>query len=137
MTAPVWVVDTNVLVSAALTAGGNCDRILRAAVEGRIRLAWSPPMLAEYRAVLLRPRFKLPPPIVRSLLNAFGPSDQVSPKTSPALPDPDDEVFLAVALATPDKILVTAAVDGGLYRTSNSENRFTARSKVCVFTAPA
>lgn len=107
MTAPVWVVDTNVLVSAALTAGGNCDRIFRAAVEGRIRLAWSPPMLAEYRAVLLRPRFKLPLPIVSSLLNAFGPSDQVSPKTSTALPDPDDEVFLAIALATPDKILVT------------------------------
>lgn len=107
MTAPVWVVDTNVLVSAALTAGGNCDQIFRAAVEGSIRLAWSPPMLAEYRAVLLRLRFKLSPPIVSSLLNAFGPSDQVSPKTSPALPDTDDEIFLAVALATPDKILVT------------------------------
>ena len=52
MNVPVWVIDTNVLISAALTAGGNCDQIFQAAVNDTIRLAWSAPMLAEYRAVL-------------------------------------------------------------------------------------
>lgn len=107
MKAPVWVVDTNVFVSAALTAGGTCDRIFRAAVDGKIRLAWSAPMLAEYREALLRPKFCLPPSIVSSLLTLLGEADQVAAGSAPPLPDPADEVFLAAALATADKILVT------------------------------
>ncbi len=102
-----WVIDTNVLVSAVLTPGGTCDRILRAAVDGRIRLAWNAPMVAEYRAVLLRPKFGLSTSTVSALLAAFGPADQVSLQDAPPLPDPDDEVFLAAALASPDKILVS------------------------------
>ena len=90
MSVPVWVIDTNVLISAALSVVGNCDQIVRAAVDGKIRLAWSSPMLAEYRTVLLRPKFKFSPPIVSSLLAAFGPNDQVSPKSAPSLTDPDD-----------------------------------------------
>lgn len=104
---PVWVLDTNVVVSAALTAGGTCDRLLRAAVAGRVRLAWSAPMLAEYRAVLLRPKFGFSRPVVDALLAAFDPAHQVAAGSSPSLPDPDDEVFLAAALATPDQIIVT------------------------------
>ena len=107
MKVPVWVIDTNVLVSAVLTPGGNCDKILRAAVEGKIRLAWSSQMLAEYRMVLSRPKFKLPPPIVAAILAAFGPASQVTPSEAPELPDHDDEAFLAAALSTPDQILVT------------------------------
>ncbi len=107
MKPPVWVIDTNVLVSAALTAGGTCDQILRAAIAGRIRLAWNAPMLAEYRAVLLRPKFGFSKPVVASLLAAFDPADQVPVGPTATLPDPDDEVFLAAALATPDQILVT------------------------------
>jgi putative PIN family toxin of toxin-antitoxin system len=107
MKPPVWVIDTNVLVSAALTAGGTCDQILRAAIAGRIHLAWNAPMLAEYRAVLLRPKFNFPRPIVASLLAAFDPAHQVPVSPTPTLADPDDEVFLAAALATPDQILVT------------------------------
>lgn len=102
-----WVIDTNVVVSAALSAGGTCDRILRAAVEGKIRLAWSAPVLAEYRAVLLRPKFGFSPQVVASLLTLFSPNDQVSPRAAPSLPDPDDEVFVAAALATIDRVLIT------------------------------
>lgn len=104
---PQWVLDTNVVVSAALTAGGTCDRIMRAAIDNQIRLAWSSPILAEYRAVLSRPRFGLASGMVAALLAAFGPRDRVTPTKVPSLPDRDDEVFLATALATPDQILVT------------------------------
>jgi putative PIN family toxin of toxin-antitoxin system len=104
---PVWVLDTNVLVSAALTAGGTCDQVLRAAIAGRVTLAWSAPMIAEYREVLLRPKFKLSPSAVSALLAAFDPAHQFPVGVAPALPDSDDEVFLAAALATTDRILVT------------------------------
>lgn len=107
MNVPVWVIDTNVLVSAVLTPGGTCDQVLRAAADGRVRLAWSASMLAEYRGVLVRPKFKLSPAVVASILASFGPVDQVSPGIVNRLPDPDDDVFLAAALATPDKVIVT------------------------------
>ncbi len=110
MTPPVWVLDTNVVVSAALTSGGTCDQVLRAAVDGNIRLAWSAPMLAEYRAVLLRPKFRFTPQTVAALLAAFDSTHQVTPQTAPPLPDPDDETFLAAALATPDRVLVTGNI---------------------------
>jgi predicted nucleic acid-binding protein len=35
------------------------------------------------------------------------PGDQVKSGSAPPLPDPDDEVFLAAALMTPDQVLVT------------------------------
>lgn len=105
---PVWVLDTNVLVSAALTSGGNCDQIVRAAVDGRLRLAWSTPVLAEYREVLSRSKFKFTPQVVTSLLIMFAERDQVTPRfIDIRLPDPDDEIFLAAAMATPDQMLIT------------------------------
>lgn len=107
MAIPRWVIDTNVLVSAALSEGGPCDQIIRAAVDGQIRLAWSSPMLAEYKAILSRPKFKFSPWVVTSLLTVFGPNDQVSVWSAVALPDPADEIFLATAMATPDKVLIT------------------------------
>ena len=109
MRPPFWVLDTNVVVSAALTAGGPCDRLLRAAGDGRLHLAWSAPMLAEYRAVLLRPKFGFSRPLVSALLAAFDPAHQVAAGRAPGLPDPDDEVFLAAALATDDRVLVTGS----------------------------
>jgi predicted nucleic acid-binding protein len=64
-------------------------------------------MLAEYREVLLRPKFGFSPQVVASLLTVFAPGDQVGPGSAPTLPDADDEVFLAAALATTDRILIT------------------------------
>lgn len=90
-----------------ISAGGNCDHILRTAVDGKLRIAWSAPILAEYRQVLLRPKFGFSPQLISSLLAIFGPGDQVSPGSCPSLPDPDDEVFLAAALATSDHVLIT------------------------------
>ena len=98
---PVWVLDTNVLVSAALTAGGTCDQVLRAAVGGHVTLAWSAPMMVEYRDVLLRPKFKFRPATVAALLSAFDPAHQVPAGKAPALPDPDDEIFLGTVHTRP------------------------------------
>jgi putative PIN family toxin of toxin-antitoxin system len=108
MRKPTWLIDTNVLVSAALTSGGTCDRIVRAAIDGRMRLAWSAAVLAEYREVLSRSKFKFTPQVVSSLLMVLAERDQVTPRSLDIrLPDPDDEIFLATAMATPDQILIT------------------------------
>lgn len=52
------VVDTNVLVAALLTAQPDSPtaRTLNAMLDGSLMFVLSPELLAEYRAVLLRPR---------------------------------------------------------------------------------
>ena len=52
------VFDTNVLVSVLLTPGGTTDRALRAAVGIRATFLYDARILAEYRAVLSRPKFR-------------------------------------------------------------------------------
>ena len=54
----LWVVDTNVLVAAVLTAQVDSPtaRTLGAMLDGSLMFLLSPALLAEYRAVLLRPR---------------------------------------------------------------------------------
>jgi hypothetical protein len=58
MTLGLWVVDTNVLVAALLTAQADSPtaRTLDAMLDGSLMFVLSPALLAEYRAVLLRPR---------------------------------------------------------------------------------
>lgn len=105
---PFWVLDTNVVVSAALTPGGVCARIMQHAIEGNFRMAWDNVMLTEYREVLSRPRFKLSPPAVRRLLAALPASGfRAGAAIRLNLPDPADLPFLAVACATDERIIVT------------------------------
>ena len=101
-----WVLDTNVLVSAALTRGGVRDRLMQAAQEGRFGLAWNAAMLREYREVLLRPKFGLSARMVAELLAMFRLEGYREGEAGLALPDLDDAVFLAVARAA-DRLLVT------------------------------
>jgi putative PIN family toxin of toxin-antitoxin system len=105
---PRWVLDTNVLVSAALTRGGPCDLLIQAIADRQVAAAWDYPLLAEYREVLARPRFRFSRILQAELIALFGLAWH-TPAASPvpALPDPHDEPFLAVALATPDRVLVT------------------------------
>lgn len=105
---PRWVLDTNVLISAALTRGGTCDLVFQALADGQFSAAWDYPLLIEYREVLARPRFRFSRPVQAELLARFDLAWHTQAATTvPTLPDPHDEVFLAVALATPDRVLVT------------------------------
>lgn len=58
MTAGPFVIDTNVLVAGLLTRepAAPTARILDAMLSGRLFYLLSEPLLAEYRAVLLRPK---------------------------------------------------------------------------------
>jgi putative PIN family toxin of toxin-antitoxin system len=104
---PLWVIDTNVLVSAVLTPGRVCDQLLQHAVAGRFVCAWDNSLLAEYRDVLSRPKFGLSRAAIRELLAAFPQSGfRHGMTTGVKLPDPDDIPFVAVALATEDKTII-------------------------------
>ena len=92
------VLDTNILVSAGITAGGDCDRILQAVLRGEIGIVVSPGIVDEYLEVLSRSKFTrygFPPAWIRILLRSARhlPAD---PEELPEGPDPDDRLFLAV-----------------------------------------
>ncbi len=93
------VLDTNVLVSAGISAGGDCDRIVQALLRGEIRCVVSPGIVDEYLDVLNRGKFTrygFPPPWVQHLL---GQAERLltDPVDLPEAPDPDDGLFLGVA----------------------------------------
>ena len=103
------VLDTNVLVSGLLKSKGNPAQVLALALTGAVQVCHDGRILAEYAEVLARPRFRFDPRRVRDVLIKLQ-TDGVSftpPYTPLDLPDPDDEPFLAVALAAPADYLVT------------------------------
>lgn len=123
------VLDTNVLVSGLLHSEGNPGQVLALALSGALQVCHHERILAEYREVLARPRFKLNPERVKEVLTKLE-TDGLSVEICEAkldLPDADDEPFLAVALAASADYLVI-----GNIRDYPSEKR-----KGCVVVTPA
>ena len=103
------VLDTNILVSGLLSPYGAPGELVRLVAMGALQVCYDARILAEYREVLLRPIFPFTQTQVETLLDqvkAGGLMVGAQPLSAP-LPDPDDEVFLAVALAGPAQHLVT------------------------------
>lgn len=103
------VLDTNVLVAGLLTPFGVCAEIVRMVSSGELVLSFDARILAEYDEVLRRPKFKLEEEKVAALLDYIvyhGQTTAPSP-LSGSLPDPDDEAFLEVAIATQAACIVT------------------------------
>ena len=63
------VIDTNVVVSGLLSPAGNEAMILLAIHHGMVRVCLSQPIIAEYAAVLARPKFGLPADEIEALLD--------------------------------------------------------------------
>ena len=55
------VLDTNIVVSANLRAGGLPEAVFNLAIDGIVQLCVSEPVLAEYEEVLSRARLRIPP----------------------------------------------------------------------------
>jgi uncharacterized protein len=103
------VLDTNVLVSGLLNPYGPSGQIVVLVAAGELSLCFDARILAEYRDVLLRPKFDFPPRHVEALLeqiHAAGTATSAAPLPH-TLPDRDDEPFLEVAIAAPADYLVT------------------------------
>jgi putative PIN family toxin of toxin-antitoxin system len=102
------VLDTNVLVSAVLTARGTCARIVDLLADGAFDVYVDDRILAEYTAVLRRPELRIVPEDAAILLELIrSVAHPVAGHPLPVrLPDPNDESFLEVAFAS-DAVLVT------------------------------
>jgi putative PIN family toxin of toxin-antitoxin system len=102
------VLDTNILVSALLSRGGNSDKVLGMMLSDQIEPYFDSRIISEYNEVLRRKKFSFPASAVDLLI-----ADIVrygEPVTATTLPwaglDPDDRCFYEVAQAA-QAILIT------------------------------
>ncbi|HUF49684.1 MAG TPA: putative toxin-antitoxin system toxin component, PIN family [Longimicrobiales bacterium] len=109
------VLDTNVLVSGTLKSTGVPGRVLSLIYDARIRPVVDARILAEYRAVLARPRLKIPAAVGTELLRRFAEVAEhvtvtaaaVSRLDRVALKDPNDRPFMEVAASVAAFAIVT------------------------------
>jgi putative PIN family toxin of toxin-antitoxin system len=103
------VVDTNILVSAALKPDGLQRTVLVLAVTKPARLYVSDEILGEYREVLARPEFKIRRGLQQRLLQLLtSRAKLVLPRRRLEITgDPDDNMFLDCADAAGADYLIT------------------------------
>lgn len=106
------VLDTNVLVSGLLSPYGPRSQIVLMVASGTLTLYYDARLLTEYREVLLRPKFPFEAEAVEALLDQITALGELvaSEPLAKALPDPDDEPFLEVAVAASAEALVTGNI---------------------------
>jgi putative PIN family toxin of toxin-antitoxin system len=106
------VLDTNVIVSGLLNPEGNPGRVLDLFLAGEVTLIVDDRILAEYRAVLRRPKFGFDDADVSDFLDLLeAESERVAAAPlGSKLPDESDRPFLEVALAGGAESLVTGNV---------------------------
>ena len=109
MPKPRVVLDTNVVVSAHLTATGFERFALDLSLAAKLQLIISPSILAEYQGVLIRPRFHLSAAQVRKSIALIKErSLLINPRLEiKASKDPTDNMFLECAEAGKADYLVT------------------------------
>ena len=103
------VLDTNVVVSAALKPDSLPRTVLLLALTKPARLYVSAAILEEYQDVLARPELRIRKGIQRQILDLIGQrSYLVKPlRTLQVAPDPDDNLFVECADAGRADYLVT------------------------------
>jgi len=103
------VIDTNVFVSAMISRNGNEALVLTAINQGLVVPCLSPDILAEYRDVLARPRFGFSTEDVAALLEMLCSQESLHQAIAMVRvsPDPEDDRFIACALASKAQFLVT------------------------------
>jgi uncharacterized protein len=103
------VIDTNVLVSAALKPAGLQRTVFLIAISKPARLYVSHPILEEYNEVLARPELRIRKGLRLQLLQLIkNHSHTVVPtRQFEATTDPDDSIFLECADASRADYLVT------------------------------
>jgi len=103
------VLDTNIVVSAALKPDGLQRTVLLLAVTKPARLYVTEAVLAEYQQVLARPEFKIRKGLRRQLVQLIKNRAQpVSPvRVLQIAKDPDDDKFLECADSARADYLIT------------------------------
>jgi putative PIN family toxin of toxin-antitoxin system len=106
------VFDTSVLVAAARSKSGASHSLLSRVPDVRFQPVVSVPLFVEYRAALLRPENLLqrPPAQTEGFLDfllSASHLQEVFFLWRPALPDPDDDLILELAVAAGCRYIVT------------------------------
>ena len=103
------VIDTNIVVSAALKPDGLQRTVLLLAITKPARLYVSDAIMDEYREVLARPRLNIPKGRRQQLLQLIrNRSHTVTPaRPLQVTPDPDDNKFVECADAARADYLLT------------------------------
>ena len=102
--------DTSVLICGLISPLGHSGTLVSAVFEDRLKLAYTRDILAEYADVMARDHFKIEARECIAVMTKLRASNKrVTPVTVPTAdwPDEDDLPFVAAALATEDKIIVT------------------------------
>lgn len=107
------VIDTNVVVSGFLNPYGPPGTIVGFAASGALTLLYDARILAEYREVLLRPKFGLDSRAVEDFLVQIGVGGEtvLGAPLPCRLADHSDEPFLEVALTGRAECVVTGNRD--------------------------
>jgi uncharacterized protein len=103
------VIDTNVLVSALISAEGNEALVLLAIHHGLVMPCFSGEIMEEYSGVMRRPKFRFSSPEIEAMLELVrrrGTAIEGAPKYGLS-PDPGDDKFIACVLASGAEFLVT------------------------------
>jgi len=103
------VIDTNVLISAAIKPAGLQRTVLLLAITKPARLYVSRPILEEYSEVLARPEFRIRKGLRQQLLQLIKNHSYtvVPPHHLEVTSDPDDNMFVECADAARADYLVT------------------------------
>jgi putative PIN family toxin of toxin-antitoxin system len=103
------ILDTNIIVSPVINPVGIPANIVSIGIAQKFLICYSDEILEEYREVLSRGKFRLPPPAVGALIADIERSGQnFSPQRKlPVCRDPDDDKFLGCAEAANAHYLVT------------------------------
>jgi putative PIN family toxin of toxin-antitoxin system len=112
------ILDTNVFVSGVFFSGAP-HAILNAWRHGRLSLVISPAIMEEYRRVShdLAAHFPgIDPTEALELVAIHAKAVDAPPLTEPVCTDPDDDKFLACAIASRTMVITTG--DKALLRTS-------------------
>jgi putative PIN family toxin of toxin-antitoxin system len=103
------VIDTNVIVSAAISPFGNPAKVIDIVfAEERFQMYYSPALFIEYEEVLSRPKFSFPEEIqsaIKENIKFLGIIIE-PPKSIISVPDESDRQFYDVAKAS-GAILIT------------------------------
>ena len=103
------VIDTNIVVSAALKPDGLQRTVLLLAITKPARLYVTEAIMSEYMEVLARPRVNIPKGRRQQLLQLIRNSSKTVTPARPlqVTPDPDDNKFLECADAARADYMVT------------------------------
>lgn len=113
----IYIVDTNVVVAGLIAAQSDSPvvRILDGMLGAAFPFVLSPPLLAEYRAVLLRPKLlklhglgveQIDSVLIELALHGTVLSSSTKPSPNSA-PDPGDQFLWDLLAQRPDLLLVT------------------------------